>query len=829
MACLRFFWTTLLALLVLGHAATAEDRTGLTTASVENARLKVAVGTNGLITVLDKSSGRAWRQIPTGKAFSSQLIAADPLARTLVFHAALPATDRRKAAVHAPFTLTLQLDASRPEYQLTFQTDTTNDLAEVDYPRAFFLAETDSFVLFPNNEGILLPAIAGRTLDALRPRDWVYTGQGPYMSCLGLWNQGSGAGMLMLYNTSELAGYQLAKCQMEGKTLVVPAPYWIGDKYKFAGERQLTFSFASQDGCVALMKRYRQYCQEIGRFKTLRQKAAENPVVDRAVGAPVFWLAGLPWEVLDTARAMKADGFERAIIQISFCHYAETGPGAWADDMADAIRQMTALGYVVSRYDNYRNAFPADPAGTNTYSYQYNTNAYPDACVRNEDGSLLGAYPEHKSGIINNRLMLGFARRHVPADLARFPYNGRFIDDIGSVSSREGVDWSPAHPLGAYGARQGRQALVGYINSLGLVTGTEAGNDYSLPWVDWLEGAMSVRRFENVGLANPGWTLGTNQPAYDFARNDQYRAPLYSLAHHDETVISWRYEDSFHRSPTYWPAKNLFCLLYGNPPLFYLTREYYYRFRPQMRATAKYVCPWTRLVGYDEMVSHRFVSADHAVQETRFSSGHGVVANFSPHPYALPGGPVLPALGYATFTGDQPRAYDPAMGPTVKIPVPPGPVVKLTENFEGGYCRWADSGASFDWMQYRGVTTNRDLVISGKYSFLAENLSPAHNHEAILRTTPYFVPLTPGATYQVSWRYRVPQDSGPFKLSLEAEAEDQPTNHTTPSEWSLSARQHGAANATVKLGPKKYYALTWTMNGTGRLVLDDLRIQKMSP
>ena len=815
-------------LISCGFDAAKAQVSGVDSGLLENSQIRVTV-TNGFITVLDKGNQREWRQIPTGKKGSLRLTTVDAPHRTLTFAADLPATDTNKTSVLAPFLLTLHLDANRPEYTLAFQSTSHAELAEVDYPRAFFLAETDSFILFPNNEGILLPVNASPALlKAVRARDWIYTGQGPYMSCLGLWNESGGAGMLMIYDTSELAGYELARYHDGDRNLVVPAPYWIGNKYQFNEERRLTYSFARQDGCVALMKRYRQYCQDIGRFKTLRQKAAEIATVDKAVGAPLFWLAGMPWEVLDTARAMKADGYDRAIIQISFCHYGETGPEAWAEAMPEVIRQIEDLGYVVSRYDNYRNAFPADPAGNEPYAYQYNTNAYPDACIRKEDGSLLGAYPEHQSGIINNRLMLNFARERIPPEIARFPYNGRFIDDIGSVSSREGVDYSPEHPLNAYEARQGRQALVGYVNSLGLVTGTEAGNDYSLPWVHWLEGAMSLRRFEAVGLANPGWPLGTAQPPYDFARNDQYRAPLYSLVHHDEAVISWRYEDSFHRSPTYWPAKNLFCILYGNPPLFYLTRDYYYRFRAQLRETAQSVCPWTRRVGYDEMVAHRFLSPDHTVQETRFSSGQGVVVNFSDQPFTLSEGVAVPALGYATFTGDHPRVWQSPAGPTVEIPARPAPVTDLTEDFESGYARFFDPGGSFNWMQYRGLATNRDLVISGHYSFLAENLNPRHNHEAILKSTPYFVPLESAARYQVSFGWRVPPDSADFRLALTAQAgEPSRPIAAEPAIWSFAAGQQGRTAATLQLTNQSDYTLMWTMSGTGRIVLDDIRVQKI--
>jgi hypothetical protein len=50
-------------------------------------------------------------------------------------------------------------------------------------------------------------------------------------------------------------------------------------------------------------------------------------------------------------------------------------------------------------------------------------------------------------------------------------------------------------------------------------------------------------------------------------------------------------------------------------------------------------------VGYDEMVSHRFVSDDHKVQETVFSSGKKVIVNFGETAYDF-GKKNLPAKGF---------------------------------------------------------------------------------------------------------------------------------------------------------------------------------------
>ena len=50
--------------------------------------------------------------------------------------------------------------------------------------------------------------------------------------------------------------------------------------------------------------------------------------------------------------------------------------------------------------------------------------------------------------------------------------------------------------------------------------------------------------------------------------------------------------------------------------------------------------------GYVEMLSHRWLTADHAVQETRFANGVTVTVNFGDQPYTLPDGTKLAPLAH---------------------------------------------------------------------------------------------------------------------------------------------------------------------------------------
>ena len=54
--------------------------------------------------------------------------------------------------------------------------------------------------------------------------------------------------------------------------------------------------------------------------------------------------------------------------------------------------------------------------------------------------------------------------------------------------------------------------------------------------------------------------------------------------------------------------------------------------------------PVARATGYSEMLSHRWLTADHAVQQTEFANGVVVTVNFGDAPYTLPDGTVLEPL-----------------------------------------------------------------------------------------------------------------------------------------------------------------------------------------
>jgi hypothetical protein len=89
----------------------------------------------------------------------------------------------------------------------------------------------------------------------------------------------------------------------------------------------------------------------------------------------------------------------------------------------------------------------------------------------------------------------------------------------------------------------------------------------------------------------------------------------------------------------------LFNILYGTAPLVMFDDERWAQQKERILKTYKDVCEWVRKIGYDRMLSHEFVTPDHTVQRTRWSSGHWCVVNFGDHD-ATVDGQIVPAMGF---------------------------------------------------------------------------------------------------------------------------------------------------------------------------------------
>jgi hypothetical protein len=499
------------------------------------------------------------------------------------------------------------------------------------YP-APFATQKGTLLVVPVNEGILFPADD----DTVEPLSWLpaYSGHGICMAWFGQCQGETGRGVMGIIETPDDARLGMDRPKVDGNSGLCLWPIWEPSRGEFAYTRAVTYTFLPSGGYVSQAKRYRDYAKQTGLYKSLRTKRAQNPNVDLLIGAVNVWAPA--WygnaEPLGLVDEMQSLGIERLI-------YSE---GTSAETVA-ALNSRP--GVLSSRYDIYQDVWPPDKPPNARHE------GWPEDLVLLPDGSIMQGWvirsgnTEYPGGVICSSRGLRRAREQVRAELATHPYRCRFIDTTTASPWRE--CHNPDHPLSRTEDRHYKMELLRFCSEeMGLVTGTETGIDPSVPYVHYYEGMLSLGPYR---LPDSGYTMiEYKTPTPEFLKyqvGHYYRVPLWELVYHDCVVSQWYWGDSSNKAPEVWDQRDLLNLLYGTPPLFMLSPDMWVKHKDRFAQSYRAVCPTARALGYDEMLSHEFLTADHTLQRTVWSSGTSVVVNFGDTAQALPDGSTISPMG----------------------------------------------------------------------------------------------------------------------------------------------------------------------------------------
>ncbi len=545
----------------------------------------------------------------------------------------------RAAGKELPATVTLALDGDTPDLVLTVAADdpqavvgtfTVLNPLVLDRPGGRILGSRYC-------DGIGVPtdgsAMAGETWSTSGSLDmpWVGLTDGT-LGYLLLWE---------LPTSCDNGAARLDKVRAGGKALVVPSAYHLPIKGKFAAPRTVRYAFTQGGGHVSICKRYRDYARAHGFLVTQKEKLKTKPALARLPGAPDVWGRC----DLKFCREAKAAGIDRMLVN---------GPQAAAD-----MEAIKALGYLISVYDNYEDAFEGD------------TGRYGDFKTAT-DAMVLANGDPMKAWLTKGTnpkqfmkrctaLFESVARKWIPPDLARYPYNARFIDVTTACGMVE--CYSPTHPLVRTDDREARRRLARYVgNELNLVLGGEHGRWYGADIYNYWEGMQSGGFYSwpagHVGLELPDSREKIGKNYLEWGLGEKNRYPLWELVFHDCVVSTWYWGDSTGHlrqvAPELGYKQDAFNVLYGTVPLYWVNKPYSYDWsKPELRArlleSYRNTCKLAEQVAFEEMLSHEFVTDDRAVQKTTFGDGTAVWVNFGEQPWTLKrdtGDFVLPQYGF---------------------------------------------------------------------------------------------------------------------------------------------------------------------------------------
>jgi hypothetical protein len=578
--------------------------------------------------VTDRRSGRVWKQ-----QASSPLVVLDARPADAGFDLRLlePASMLQVEAA-------IRLDAKKPELlvELSAVGEEGSGLpAETKMTSNFhfpppFVTSPGELLILPVNEGISYPVDD----PALGPMSYyLYGGHG---LCMGWWGMTDGdASVMAVVETPDDARVRIPK--IDG--LLRLEPEWEPQKGRFGPPRRIRYVFFDAGGYVAMCKRYREYSQQIGLFKTLAQKREEIPAVDRLVGAVNVWC----WDrdPVGICRELQEAGIERIL---------------WSNrSQPEQLDRMNAMGVLTSRYDIYQDAMdPANFPKLRGVHGDWTSDAWPQDLMLDARGDwirgwrVLGKDGEwYPCGVLCDRQAVEYARRRIPPELETHPYLCRFIDTTTASSWRE--CYSPEHPVTRSESRHWKMQLLRYMSEeCDLVTGSETGHEAAVPYVHYFEGMLSLGpyRVPDAGRNMAEVLDEVPERVAKFQTGHYYRLPLWELVYHDCVVAQWYWGDYNNKLPSLWDRRDLFNALYGTPPMFMFRRDYWREHRDRFVQSYNTAATIACATGYHEMLSHRWLTDDHAVQESRFANGVVVTVNFGDKPYTLADGTALGPLAH---------------------------------------------------------------------------------------------------------------------------------------------------------------------------------------
>ena len=470
-----------------------------------------------------------------------------------------------------------------------------------------------------------------------KPFTWSPFGLGGDLPFIAITDLKTGEGYGILADTPDDAVVSMRATPLGAKsTTCIPQVAWMPTLKHFGkSPRVYRFVFVDKGGYVAVAKEFRKWAQKNGYLVTLREKAAHNPNVHKLMGAADIW----DGNNLEFCKLAKSYGIDKLLINGQF--------------NAEDMKQAEKLGYLLGKYDVYTDIY------NNTETISAGSAPLPGHAVQKADGTMMKAWTTFDGSRTSwkrcTALILDAARRCMPPDLAKYPYNARFLD----VTTSEGLYecYNPDHPMTRSDKRRHSEEVAHYMANwqsgyLNLITGGEHGKWWCAKDMHYIEGMQSG------GHANYSWPAGhlrrpqskTDDPRtpgkptnafttrYEvYGVGPKYRVPLWDLVFHDCITTTWYWGDStdflIKAAPEVTPRKDAFNILHASMPMYWNNKEGLWKNdRSAFLRSYFHVSKVHEAIGMEEMLSHAFLNDERTVQMTSFADGTDIVVNMDPMP-----------------------------------------------------------------------------------------------------------------------------------------------------------------------------------------------------
>lgn len=512
------------------------------------------------------------------------------------------------------------------DFTLVFFSDGKGVIQEVVFPAPMIAAGNHAYAVLNTMQGQLLPADWPTEACAKLPFDGQMCSEAAYMPW---WGEVTDSGAYLAWVQSPWDTKYAISHPAGGPNRIYARHLPSLGKMRYA--RTISYYFLPAGNTyVDLCHLYRSLVDEKGKPVTLREKAVQNPTVDKLIGCCVMHCAGKS-HVTQDSRYYDREHPENNDHLVPFSHWEERvlrlkqmgvkqlylhqdgwgqpgydnqhpdylppcrEMGGW-EGMKSLSDTMEACGYLFGIHDQYRDYYLDAP----TYN--------PDNACQNPDGSIYGhaIWAGGKQNYLCASLAPDYVRRNFGQLLEHgIKLRAAYLDVFTCNEADECAN--PRHRMTRRECLSHRASCFHYLTSKGIVPSSEEVNDWAMDsqvfchWAPYL-----------TGTAIP--------------------VPLFNLVYHDCVLIPWKMEAGEWGIPE-GTTGFLQCLLNGG--MGYLSDTLEGEELAENIRQAQIISELQHHVAREKMTLHRFLNDERTVQQTVFSDGTCVTVDFAAKTYDI--------------------------------------------------------------------------------------------------------------------------------------------------------------------------------------------------
>ncbi|MFY3771718.1 hypothetical protein AHYW_002235 [Providencia manganoxydans] len=316
----------------------------------------------------------------------------------------------------------------------------------------------------------------------------------------------------------------------------------------------------------------------------------------------------------------------------------------------EAVEQAVKLGYLIGAYDSYDTAIPI---GVNEHwlTAQIPTVLRQKCAIVQQNGQKSPGFGG-KGYYLNPNCMQDYSQTRIKALLELSHTNSLFLDVDGTGMVVN--DYSDINPMSAEQMTAARNARLGWIEkTLRIPLGSEDGNAVTakhLMFAHGMEtwgfgwGDKSIHKDKNSPYYLGAW-WPESEPAVFFNKaklkqpyltvefDPRWRLPLYQTVFHDAIISTHHWTFDNLKFPEVQTTRELLSQLYNTAPLYNLSRGTINQRLPAMLKSDSVFRPIHQVLWDQKLVGFTWLDKEGWVQQTTFSDGSVIIANFADKPF----------------------------------------------------------------------------------------------------------------------------------------------------------------------------------------------------